>query len=119
MAATLAETLTRFVRDVLAHPGMRRFLAEEGEYALRLLTLHAGGFQQRLVALVRERIEADTAAGRLHSPIPVDDLAYTVVRIVESYVYLEVITGEQPDSERAGRVLRALLPAQDVRTTSP
>jgi AcrR family transcriptional regulator len=108
--ATLAQTLTRFVRDVLAHPGMRRFLAEEGEFALRLLTLRAGGYQQRLVALVHEMIDTDTTAGRLHSPIPVDDLAYTVVRVVESYVYLEVITGEQPDGDRAGRVLQALLP---------
>jgi AcrR family transcriptional regulator len=108
----LAGTLTGFVRDVLAHAGMRRFLAEEGEFALRLLTMRAGGYQQRLIALVRGMIDAEVAGGRLHSPVPVDDLAYTVVRIVESYVYLEVITGEQPDSERAGRVLRALLPAQ-------
>lgn len=110
--ATLAETLTGFVRDVLAHAGMRRFLAEEGESALRLLTMRAGGYQQRLVALVHEMIDAEAGAGRLHSPVPVDDLAYTVVRIIESYVYLEVITGERPDGDRAGRVLQALLPAQ-------
>lgn len=106
----LAETLTRFVRDVLAHPGMHRFVAEEGEAALRLLTMRGGGYQQRLIALVREMIVDDTAAGRLCSPVPVDDLAYTLVRVVESYVYLEVITGEEPDGDRAGRVLRALLP---------
>ncbi|MBW0093847.1 QsdR family transcriptional regulator, partial [Pseudonocardia oceani] len=106
----LAETLTRFVRDVLAHPGMHRFVAEEGEAALRLLTMRGGGYQQRLIALVREMIVDDTAAGRLRSPVPVDDLAYTLVRVVESYVYLEVITGEEPDGDRAGRVLRALLP---------
>lgn len=117
--APLAETLTRFVRNVLDHPGMHRFLAEEGEYALRLLTLRTGGYQQRLVALVRGRIEADAAAGRLHSPIPVDDLAYTVVRIVESYVYLEVITGEEPDGDRAGRVLQALLPAHPGAPAQP
>ncbi|MBW0137823.1 QsdR family transcriptional regulator [Pseudonocardia abyssalis] len=108
--APLAETLTRFVHDVLAHPGMHRFLAEEGEFALRLLTMRAGGYQQRLIALVHEMIDAEIAAGLLHSPVPVDDLAYTVVRVVESYVYLEVITGEEPDGDRAGRVLRALLP---------
>ncbi len=106
-----AVTLTGFVRDVLAHPGMRRFLAEEGEFALRLLTMRSGGYQQRLIGLVHELIDQDTAAGLLSSPVPVDDLAYTVVRIVESYVYLKVITGEEPDPDRAGRVLHALLPA--------
>jgi AcrR family transcriptional regulator len=109
----LAVLLTGFVRDTLAHPGMRRFLEEEGEFALRLLTLASGGFQQRLIALVHDRIAEDTGTGRLSSPVPVDDLAYTVVRVVESYVYLKVITGEEPDSDRAGRVLHALLPASE------
>ncbi len=37
------------------------------------------------------------------------DVAYTIVRIVESYVYLDRITGEDPDARRAERVLRLLL----------
>lgn len=106
----LAAVLSRFVTDTLAHRGMRRFLEEEGECALRLLTLSSGGFQPRLVALVRELAAAETAAGRLASPIPLDDLAYTLVRVIESYVYLRTITGEEPDGTRAARVLQALLP---------
>lgn len=107
----LALVLAGFVRDVLAHPGMSRFLAEEGEFAMRLLTMQSGGYQQRLIALIHDLVVEDTAAGRLASPVPADDLAYTVVRVVESYVYRTVITGEEPDAERAGRVLQALLPA--------
>ncbi|MCW0212941.1 MAG: QsdR family transcriptional regulator [Pseudonocardia sp.] len=107
----LAVLLADFVSDTLDHPGMRRFLSEEGEYALRLLTLGSSGFQQRLIALVHRLVVDETAAGRLCSPVPADDLAYTLVRVVESYVYRKVITGEEPDGERAGRVLRALLPA--------
>lgn len=117
----LAVLLSNFVRDTLVHPGMRRFLEEEGEFALRLLTLASGGFQQRLIALVHGLIVEDTGAGRLNSPVPVDDLAYTVVRVIESYVYLKVITGEEPDGDRAGRVLHALLPAPagpGIRDTS-
>ncbi|GAA2863459.1 QsdR family transcriptional regulator [Pseudonocardia halophobica] len=106
----LAAVLSRFVTDTLAHRGMRRFLEEEGECALRLLTLSSGGFQPRLVGLVRELAAAETAAGRLASPIPLDDLAYTLVRVIESYVYLRTITGEEPDGTRAARVLQALLP---------
>jgi AcrR family transcriptional regulator len=106
----LAALLAGFVRDVLAHPGMRRLLTEEGEPALRLLTMASGGYQQRLVTLVRKLIVADTATGHLASPVPADDLAYTVVRVIESYVYLKVITGEEPDADRASRVLHALLP---------
>jgi AcrR family transcriptional regulator len=110
----LAVLLTDFVRDTLVHPGVRRFLEEEGEFALRLLTPASGGFQQRLVGLVHDLIVGETAAGRLRSPVPVDDLAYTVVRVIESYVYLRVITGEEPDGDRAGRVLQALLPPAEI-----
>lgn len=101
--------LTRFMRHVLANRGMRRFLDEESDYAMRLLTLRSGGFQPRFVALVRELLEEDVAAGRLVTTVPVEDLAYTAVRIVESYVHLRVITGDPPDADRAGRVLSALL----------
>lgn len=103
------ELLTRFIRHVIGHPAMRRFLAEEGDYAMRLLTLSTGGFQPRLIARVGELLAGDVARGSITSPVPLDDLAYTAVRIVESYVHIRVITGEQPDAERAGRVLHTLL----------
>lgn len=103
------ELLTRFMRHVLADAGMRRFLDEESDYAMRLLTVHTGGFQPRLIARVGELLAEDVAAGRLVTTVPLDDLAYTAVRIVESYVHLRVITGEPPDADRAGRVLAALL----------
>lgn len=105
----LAPLMTGFVRDVTENPGMRRFLDEEGELALRLLTISANGFQPRFIALVHRLLSEDLAAGRLQSPVPLDDLAFTVVRIVESYVHRRVITGEKPDADGAGRVLGALL----------
>ena len=37
------------------------------------------------------------------------DVAYTMVRIVESYIYLDLITGERPDARRAEAILRLLL----------
>lgn len=100
--------LTEFMHHVLANPGMRRFLDEEGDFAMRLLTLADGGFQPRFVAFVRALLAEDVDAGRLITTVPLDDLAYTAVRIVESYVHLRAITGEPPDADRAGRVLAAL-----------
>jgi hypothetical protein len=47
----------------------------------------------------------------MRTEIPLEDLTYVVVRIIESYVYLSLITGEEPDADRASRVLHALLPA--------
>lgn len=105
----LAPLMTGFVRDCTENLGMRRFLDEEGELALRLLTMSSNGFQPRFIALVRALLAEDLEAGRLQSPVPLDDLAFTVVRIVESYVHRRIITGEHPDADGAGRVLGALL----------
>lgn len=109
-SSRLAAILSHFVVDTLAHRGMRRFIDEEGEFALRLLTVSSGGVQPRMVALIRQMAAAEIAAGRLASPIPLDDLAYTLVRVIESYCYLRTITGEEPDGTRAASVLQALLP---------
>jgi len=105
-----AAVITSTVRAVIANPGMQRFLDREGELALRLLTTKASGFESRLTALIRELIDEEIAGGRLQSAVPAEDLPYVLVRIMESYVYLGLITGEHPDPDRAARVINSLLP---------
>jgi AcrR family transcriptional regulator len=103
------EALRRWLRVTLDAPGVRRFLHGESEYAMRLLTLRSGGFQPRLFALIRGLLEQDVADGRVASPLPLDELAYIVIRICESYIYLPAITGEPPDPDVLGRVLAVLV----------
>ncbi len=105
----VAGLLSRFVRDCLSNPGMRQLQRDEGALAFRLLTLARYGFHPRFVKLVRDILAQDAAAGRLEAAVPLDDLAYTAVRVVESYVHRAAITGEEPDADRAARVLHALL----------
>ena len=37
------------------------------------------------------------------------DLAYLTVRIIESFIYADIITGEEPDSSKVGIAIAALL----------
>lgn len=97
--------VTGFVEQVIANPGMQRWLAEEGELAMRLLTRSDRGFQPRLIdwvdgLLEREAVELD--ADRR-------EVAYVIVRVIESYTYLDLILGERPDARRAEPILRLLL----------
>jgi len=97
--------VTRFTEVVIANPGMQRWLAEEGELAMRLLTRSDRGFQPRLIGYVdalleREQVELD--ADRR-------EVAYVIVRVIESYTYLDLILGERPDALRAEPILRLLL----------
>jgi AcrR family transcriptional regulator len=105
-----AAVVTGTVRAVIANPGMQRFLDREGELALRLLTTRACGFETRVIGLIGDLVRDEAAAGRLHATVPAADLPYVLVRIMESYIYLALITGEHPDPDRAARVINALLP---------
>jgi AcrR family transcriptional regulator len=92
-----------FLDAVIRNPGMQRWLAEEGEHAMRLLTRAEPGFQPRLIEAVEELI------GGLELPVERHELAYVIVRLIESYAYMDLITGEQPDAARAEPILRMLL----------
>jgi AcrR family transcriptional regulator len=108
-AERIVRVVTRFLEDVISNEGMRRWLAEEGELAMRLLTRHDTDFQPRLIGAVEEMLREEADAGRLDLPVDLHEVAYVIVRLIESYTYLDLITGEQPDARRAEPVLRLLL----------
>jgi len=93
--------LSEFLEATIAHPGMQRWLAEEGESAMRLLTRHETDFQPRLIAAVEALI--DPGDPDRH------EVAYALVRVIESYTYLDLITGETPDAGRARPIFARLL----------
>jgi AcrR family transcriptional regulator len=103
--------VTRFLEDVISNPGMRRWLAEEGESAMRLLTRHETGFQPRLIDAMHDLLAEQTESGDLALPVELREVAYVIVRLIESYTYLDLITGEEPDARRAEPILRLLLRA--------
>lgn len=95
----------RFIAATLSNPGFSRFLADEGELAMRLLTRRDMDFQPRLIEAVERLLREE----RLKLGAPIHDVAFTIVRVVESYIYLDLITGEEPDAKRAESILRMLL----------
>lgn len=105
----IVQTVTRFLEAVIAHPGMQRWLGEEGEAAMRLLTRRATDFQPRLEAAMEALLREESDAGRLALDAPLPEVAYVIVRLIESYTYVDLITGEKPDARRAEPILRMLL----------
>jgi len=99
----------RFVDATLSNPGFSRFLADEGELAMRLLTRRDMDFQPRLIEAVEKLLGEEAKAKRIDLSADLHDVAYTMVRIVESYIYLDLITGEEPDARRAQAMFRLLL----------
>jgi len=98
-----------FVDAVIANRGMQFWLAEEGESAMRLLTLRDPGYQARLIGWHERVLREEAEAGRLELPADLHEVAYVIVRLIESYVYLDLITGEPPEARRAEPIMRMLL----------
>jgi AcrR family transcriptional regulator len=108
-AERIIQTVTAFIDKAISHHGMKTWLANEGESAIRLLTRHQNGYQPRLVARLEELLREEVDGGRLDLPADVHEVAYVLEQLVESYVYLFPIAGEQPEARRAEPILRMLL----------
>ncbi|WP_240157265.1 QsdR family transcriptional regulator [Pseudonocardia broussonetiae] len=103
----VAGTLEGFIATVLDAPFQRAFLRQEGEIALRILTTRSSHLQRNFIAYVAEllRDELPESAERM----PIDDLAYLLVRIAESFCYVDLICGGEPDASKVGVAVRLLL----------
>jgi AcrR family transcriptional regulator len=105
----IVQVVTRFLDAVITNRGMQHWLSEEGESAMRLLTRYATGFQPRLVGWIEGLLNDEAEAGRLDLPADLHEVAYVIEQLIESYVYLRLITGEEPEARRAEPILRMLL----------
>ncbi len=110
-AKALLETFDRFNRELAALEGMRAFLANEQERALRILTSSGGIAQPRAVAAVQRMIEAEVEAGQYAPKVDPSVLAYAIIRLGEAFLYNDAIIGIRGDTERLREIEGALLGA--------
>jgi AcrR family transcriptional regulator len=111
----IAEVFERFERLNAGFKPLRRFVEQDPELALRLLTSKDGPVQERMIAVAHELLAEQVGAGALTPALDIDTLAYVMIRVAESFTYSDLITGSEPDVEKAVEVVRVLLnaPPQD------
>jgi len=110
-AEYVAEVVERFARLNAAFEPLRRFVGQDPELALRVLTSKNGPVQGRMIAVARELLEEQVANGTLTPALDLDTLAYLMIRVNESFLYSDVITGSEPDVDKAIEIVRLLLRA--------
>lgn len=106
-ADKLLDILERLLRALSAAAPLRYFVEQDPEFALRVLTSRASTVQSRCVHQIRELLFALVPDPAL----PAEELAYIIVRITESFLYRDVLTGDIADIEAAIRAIRVLLTA--------
>lgn len=107
----VAEVLDSFMRTIAYHPSMRHFLERDPEYALRLLTSHESTIRRRMTAAVEELLAEQVDAGAFVPALDLDSLSYVIVRLLESFMYSDLLVGAVPDTAKATVVIRILLHA--------
>jgi AcrR family transcriptional regulator len=106
-AARVAAVVGGFVHYLAKAAGYVDFVRAEPERALRIATTKAFGVQRVVIDEV-ERLLHDEL-GPSTGELTHHDLAFLIVRIAESVLYTDVISGEPPKPEITERAVRALI----------
>ena len=64
----IVDVTIEFADQVIANPGMKHYLATEGEAAMSLLTRSETGYQPRLIAWIEDSIDRQVSAGNMNLP---------------------------------------------------
>jgi AcrR family transcriptional regulator len=107
----VVDVFRRFIHLNASFEPLRRFIERDPELALRVLTSKNSSVQGRMIAAAHELLAEQVKRGALEPALDLDTLAYTLIRVAESFLYSDVITGSEPDVDKAVDVAGALLRA--------
>jgi len=91
---------------------LRHFISQDPAYALRVLTSKDSTIHARVVSLNTDLLQQQIKERRIKPPLSVESLSYFMVRLGESCIYSEMISGIKPDArqlEEACIAIRILL----------
>ena len=105
----LLQTFDQINRGLARSNALRRFLEQEREAALRILTSSGGIVEPRAVSVIADLIEAEVRRGDYDSPVEVPTLAYAIVGLANAFLYNDAVAGIRGDVDRLRSVEAALL----------
>lgn len=105
-AGHFVENFGRMAELVRTYEPLERFVADDPEYALRVLTSRYSVVQGRLIEWTVDRLGL---IPEIRSHTDVNDLAYAIVRVGESFIWSDMITGEPPQPDKATAMVRLLV----------
>lgn len=101
------ETLRQYILTIVGSHALQSFVRNETHAAIRLL-ISRGGFQDRLVAIVKRLLEEETARGTVKPRSDSRILAYGTVRLMEGFTFNGDLLETDPSIEDALAVIRLL-----------
>lgn len=117
--AVFLTEVTQNLLTVLSKSPLREFVSQDPELALRIVMSSQSPVEGRVIAAVRALIAREAEAGHLSLTIDLDSLAYVIVRIAESFLYRDQLTGERPDIETATKAIGLMFATQARSINGP
>lgn len=111
-AELIASLTASAMRAVLAFAPMRRWLEQDPEYALRIVTDETGVVQSRTAVFVQSVLQREIDAGRMNPLLDVETLTLLVLRISSSFLYSDITCGRDPSVESAYTAIKILAAAR-------
>ena len=108
-SARVLEVLERGMHAAYRFEPLRQFLRRNPQLGLKLVASKHGPVQKRTIGKLRSLLEEEVAKGNMTLSIDASVLAYALTRMVESFLYADLITGAKPDLDNASKILRLLL----------
>lgn len=108
----MTRVLERSLAQIRSFEALQQFVAEDAEYALRIITSKQSVVQARLIEWAADFLRTDV---KLRDDIDVTDLAYVIVRVCESFVWSDMITGAPPATDKAVKIVDLLIAAAEVQ----
>ncbi|HZZ47850.1 MAG TPA: QsdR family transcriptional regulator [Pseudonocardia sp.] len=99
-----------FLRHAAGSERLEALLRREPNRVLKILASSAHGVQQMVVRLFEDLLSEEQGAGHVELPVPAHTLAYGIVRLLEAYLYADVVAGEERDIESAVQIIGLLMP---------
>ena len=103
------EVLERGMDNARRFRPLRQFLAKDAQLGLKIVASNHSPVQERTIANLQQLLEEEVERGHMTLPVEPAVMAYALTRIVESFLYADLITGATPDLENASKILRLML----------
>lgn len=110
-AKLIAGAARMLMETLLASKPMQAFIAHDPAFAMRVLISSESPVEKRLLANVEQSLVTQRDEGHIDPAMDLHDLAFVVVRIAESFMYRDVISGggERPDIAAASLAIEILV----------
>jgi AcrR family transcriptional regulator len=109
--ALITRTLQRSMAQIRDFEALKQFVAEDAEYALRIITSKQSVVQARLIEWTADFLKAEI---NVRADVDLADLAYVLVRVCESFVWSDMITGAPPATDKAVKIVDMLISAAEA-----